>query len=109
MERKPAEIMNLITRLKEIIERQVRLEREGDLPDVQCAMVSLLYAEQALDKVHASLSPQEFLRQYIALLENRISRLDAEDAGEYGSGRDSLGSVIDAAERLLLRVAPKAA
>jgi len=44
MERKPAEIMNLITRLKEIIERQVRLEREGDLPDVQCAMVSLLYA-----------------------------------------------------------------
>lgn len=95
--------------LRDRIEKQGRMEREGDLPDLQCAMASLLYAVQALDKVHSSLGPAEFLRAYMALLENRMSRLEAEDAGEYGSGRDSIGYIVHYAEDLLTELSRRAA
>lgn len=91
----------LIAALRSLIQRMHAQELEADLPDVQCAMVSLLYAEQALGKIPDHLESRDFLLRYMQLLENRYSRLEAEDAGEYGSGRDVLGTIIETGHRWL--------
>lgn len=97
----PEHTPELIDQLAQWIHRLGEQELEADLPDVQCAMVSLLYAEQALGKLPNTLAPKDFLRRYVQLLENRYSRLEAEDAGEYGSGRDVLGTIIEQSLRRL--------
>lgn len=98
----PATTTELIAQLRDAIRYQSALETEADLPDVQCAMVSLLYAEQAIARIPDFLEPADYLRRYVQLLENRYSRIQAEDAGEYGSGRDALGAIIEAGNRLLV-------
>jgi len=95
MDHLPESTLELVGYLRNLIARQATLETEADLPDLQCGMVSLLYAEQALAKVNVEVPPAEYLRRYTQLLENRYSRLQAEDAGEYGSGRDALGAIIE--------------
>jgi hypothetical protein len=93
--------LQIITSLREFIQRQEELEHEGDLPDVQWAMVSLQYAREALARVSPDHIPRDFLRHYLQLLENRVHRLTDEDGGEYGSGRDALGMVARQAELLM--------
>ncbi|HSQ42481.1 MAG TPA: hypothetical protein VLM37_09400 [Fibrobacteraceae bacterium] len=93
--------LQIIDALREFILRQEELEREGDLPDVQWAMISLQYAREALSRVSPQHPPRDFLRHYLQLLENRSNRLTDEDGGEYGSGRDALGMVISQAELLM--------
>jgi hypothetical protein len=91
---------NLVAHFKSLIAQQEALEIEADLPDLQCGMVSLLYARQALGNISADLAPADYLRRYAQLLENRYSRIQAEDAGEYGSGRDALAEIIEACSQL---------
>ena len=98
----------LIEEMRSRIKDQFTLELESDLPDVNCAMTSLDYAKHALDKVWSGNSPDEFMRRYIQVLENRFSRLLDEDSGEYGSGRAALGFVIYAAEELSPKIAQAA-
>lgn len=100
MDTQPTSTQNLVAHFKNLIAQQEAREIEADLPDLQCGMVSLLYAQQALDNVSADLPPDAYLSSYIQLLENRYSRIQAEDAGEYGSGRDALAEIIEAGSRL---------
>lgn len=101
MDTQPASTQNLVAHFKSLIAQQEAREIEADLPDLQCGMVSLLYAQQALGNISADLTPSDYLRRYVQLLENRYSRIQAEDAGEYGSGRDALAEIIEAGYRML--------
>jgi len=86
--------------LREIIAQQVTSELDSEMPDMQCALTSLAFANSSLDKFWEHSTAEDFLTRYRQVLENRFRRLTEEDAGEFGSGRDALGVILARVEEL---------
>jgi len=102
METIPTNTQQLIELLGKMIDRQIQIELDGELPDMQWAMISMQYAKESLNNVWSGNTPEDYLRKYVKVLENRYNRIQDEDSGEYGSGRDALGTIIFAVEQILL-------
>lgn len=102
METIPTNTQQLIELLGKMIDRQIQIELDGELPDMQWAMISMQYAKESLNNVWSGNTPEDYLRKYVKVLENRYNRIQDEDSGEYGSGRDALGAIIFAVEQILL-------
>lgn len=86
---------SLIEELRQWIQLQRQEELQSDLPDAHFADISLQFAQESLQKVWIGNSPKQFLIHYRQILENRFRRLTDEDSGEFGSGRDALGTLLE--------------
>lgn len=95
-----ASTSEFVSLLRNYLDQQQALEAESDLPDMQFALVSVNFARQSLEKLWQGQPPMDFIHRYKQILENRFRRLTDEDSGEFGSGRDALGTILTHLEQL---------
>ncbi len=89
----------LVQELLQLIQLQRHEELQSELPDAHFADISLQFAQESLQKVWIGNNPHQFLIHYRQILENRFRRLTDEDSGEFGSGRDALGTLLEKISR----------